>query len=327
MKHIDIACFGLTRMQMHTLRCHFPIIYDLCPISSETLCDDEKLELLVQKTYCAFINPKALEVGQLQRILAAHEYATQHTAATMLLFTDAFTAEQKGAVDTKSLHRVNLRRGRDFDLKDVVTLVKKARMPCFSHMDEMKSNMFNDGWYLMDLETSGLDWYEDEIISLSIAYMVDYEIEWEKQFYIKPSKPAPEDVERITGITNEMLEDGVSRETVVDFIMNLPVSAPIICYSGDYYASFWNALLLSGGKREKFPMLFMSDLAALVFGYMKQRATYEILPLLQRRKYRRSHLENEYLQKLCDLTLAVFESLQERYDIHGAGELCQLYED
>ena len=327
MKHIDIACLGLTRMQMHTLRCHFPIIYDLCPISSEALFDADNLDYLMQKTCCAFINPKVLKADQLQKILTAHEYATQHTAATMLLFTDAFTAEQKDAVDTKSLHRVNLRRGRDFDLKDVVTLVKKARTPCFSHMDEMESNMFNDGWYLMDLETSGLDWYEDEIISLSIAYMVDYEIEWEKQFYIKPSKPISEDIERITGITNEMLEDGVSKEAVVDFLMNLPVPAPIICYSGDYYASFWNALLLSCGQRVKIPMLFMSDLAVRTFGYMKKRSAYDMLPLLQWRKYPRSHLGNEYLQKLHDLTLAVFEALQDRYNIRGAGELCQLYDD
>ena len=123
MKHIDVVCLGLTRMQMHTLRCHFPIVYDLCPISSEALQDGEKIAYVMEKACCTFINPKALEAGQLQRILEAHEYATRHTAATMLLFTDAFTAEQKSAVDTKSLHRVNLRRGRDFDLKDVITLM------------------------------------------------------------------------------------------------------------------------------------------------------------------------------------------------------------
>lgn len=91
----DVLCLGLSRMQFHTLRCHFPIGFSFYQVSADTLDDKENIEMMVNEAWCVFVNPKKLKPGQLHRIVAAHEYATQHTHAAILLFTDPFTAEQK----------------------------------------------------------------------------------------------------------------------------------------------------------------------------------------------------------------------------------------
>lgn len=163
-------------MQLHTLRCHFPIGFNFYQVSADTFDDKENIEIAVSKAWCVFINPKKLKPGQLYQIIAAHEYAIQHTHAAILLFTDPFTAEQKESVDTKMLHRIDLRAGMDRALRDTIEIIRKATMPCWDGMARMRSNMLNDGWYLLDMETTGADPLEHDVISLSVSFMADYKI-------------------------------------------------------------------------------------------------------------------------------------------------------
>ena len=69
----------------------------------------------------------------------------------------------------------------------------------------------------------------------------------------------------------------------------------------------------------------MDVLTAINFGYMLFRKPYDILQLIERHKYNRTAIGQPYLEKLYDLTLAVFESLQERYGVRAAGDFHSLY--
>lgn len=59
----DVLCLGLTWMQLHTLRCHFPIGFSFYQVSADNLDDSKNIEILVSKAWCAFINPKKLKPG------------------------------------------------------------------------------------------------------------------------------------------------------------------------------------------------------------------------------------------------------------------------
>lgn len=320
-----VLCLGLTRMQIHTLRCKFPISFSFYQISADSLNVENNIDTMVSKAWCVFINPKKLKLNQLQQILLAHEYATHHSHAAILLFTEAFTAEQKESVDTKKLYRVNLRIGLDVVLRDVIDNIRKACMPCWNGMARMRSNMFNDGWYLLDMETSGGDPFEDDVISLSISYMANYKIHSTETIYIKQVSPISERIESTTGITNEMLEQGITKEQAVEYLDNLPTNSPIILESYRYYIPFLQALYHSCGKKFDLPYVEMDGLAAIAFSYKRFRKPYDILPEIKHRQIERTQMDHTCLAKLYDLTLAIFENLQSRYNVNAAGDFHSLY--
>ena len=198
------------------------------------------------------------------------------------------------------LHRVDLRAGLDRPLRDAIRIIRKATMPCWDGMARMRSNMFNDGWYLLDMETSGTDPLEDDVISLSISYMANYKIQ-----------------------TNEMLEHGIAKEQVVEYLNNL--SSPIIIEFSRYYLSFLKALYHLCGQKFDLANVAIDGLAAIAFGHTMFRKSHEILSAIKQRKYERTQIEHHYLAELYDLTLAVFENLQDRYGVRSAGDFYSLY--
>lgn len=279
----------------------------------------------MSKAWCVFINPKKLKPGQLHQIVTAHEYATQHSHAAILLFTDPFTPEQKESVDIKTLRRVDLRAGLDIPLRDAIEIIRKAAMICWNGMAPMRSNMLNDGWYLLDIENTGTDPLEHDVISLSVSFMADYKVLSTETLYIKQAYPISADVETMTGISNELLEQGITKEQAVEYLNNLPSPSPIIIESSKYYLPFLKALYHSCGQKFDLPNIAIDGLAAIVFGYTLSQTPKKLTASINRRKYERTPVEQPYLARLYDLTLAVFENLQNRYGVRSAGDFHLLY--
>ena len=128
----QILCLGLSRVEMQTLYVRFPILHQFFQLQSEDFDDPHKIKTMVSESLCIFINPKKLNEWQLRDLIMEHEYAAEHTHAAILLFTTAFTREQRYTVDTKSLHRVDLKARFDKTLRDTVELVRKQ--PCLAGM-------------------------------------------------------------------------------------------------------------------------------------------------------------------------------------------------
>lgn len=57
--------------------------------------------------------------------------------------------------------------------------------------------------------------------------MAAYKITYKWKFYIRQMHPISEELEKENGITNEILEHGISKEEVVKFLRELPVHALI----------------------------------------------------------------------------------------------------
>lgn len=321
----DVLCLGLTRLQLHTLRCHFPIGFSFYNVQATDLSDDENIGLFVSKAWCAFINPKKLLLGQLQQIIQAHRYATEHSHAVILLFCEPFTQEQKETVDTKKLIRVDLRAGLDIPLRDTIQIVRRAIMPSWNGMARMRSNVLNDGWYLIDFETDGIEPLENNVISMTVSFMADYKILSTETLYIKQSQPLTERIREITGITDEQLDNGITEEEAVKYLRSLPSPSPFVFERYSYFVPFLQSLFHKCGDVFDIPYITIDSLAAITRGYTLARRQKDLVATIQNRKYERSPVENEYIAKLYDTTLAVFEDLQDRYNVRAAGDFHTLY--
>ena len=328
-KH-EIFYYGLSRTELQTLRCRFSIGFQFLEIKPEDLDDEKKIQFMVRKSWCTFINPKRITRRQFEDLLVEHEYAIKNYHATMLIFTQPFTREQRMYNDVRGLHVIDLLSRFDRPIRDVADIVHNATMPCWEGLKRMSGNGFNDGWYLIDLETTGTDPTKDEIISISIAYMAAYEIKGCQTIYIKQKEPISDDVTEITGITNEMLQNGITRKEAVDFLNNLHYEAPIIVKSYKYYIPFLQELYHLCGEKLNIPYVGIGGLASIVFSYMCVREPIEMVEHITERKYARTPVSRKanhpYLEKLYDLTLAVFENLQDRYDVRAPQHFHSLYD-
>ena len=321
----QILCLGLSRVELQTLYTRFPILHQFYQLQTDDFDDRQKIKTMVSESLCLFINPKKMSDCQLSDLIAEHEFATAHTHAAILLFTAPFTREQKYTVEGKEFHRVDLKARFDRTLRDTVEFVRKATMPCWDGLKRMEANMFNDGWYLIDLTSTGLDPTADELIAISVAYMADYNILEKETLYLKPSRPLSEEDEAITGITNEMLENGISKEAAIEYLENLPHPAPFILETEKYDYPFLKALYHFCGKKFDHPYIAIDGLSSIVFGHKLIRRTRDLVNAVSDRLQCYIPEEERCLAELYALTLAVFKNLRDRYDVRCPGQFKSLY--
>ena len=321
----QILCLGLSRVEMQTLYVRFPLHYQLYQLQTEDFDDCNKIQTMVSESLCLFINPKKLTECQLCDLIAEHELSTKYTHAAILLFTAPFTREQKYTIEGKKLHRVDLKARFDKTLRDTVEFIRKATTPCWDGLKRMKANCFNDGWYLIDLTSTGLDPTEDELIKISVAYMANYTIREQETLYIKPSHRLSKETEAITGITNEMLKNGISKQEALEYLEALPHPAPFIIESEKFEYPFLKALYNFAGKKFDHPYVAIDGLSAIVFGHKLIRRTRNLVNTVSNKMQCYIPEEEHYLAELYALTLAVFENLRDRYDVCFPGQFHSLY--
>ncbi|MXR05747.1 PolC-type DNA polymerase III [Mesomycoplasma flocculare] len=100
-------------------------------------------------------------------------------------------------------------------------------------------NLKTAKFVILDLETTGLSAYYNEIIEFgAIVFQNGIEIE-KHQFFIKPSKNIPEVITKITGITQKMIdENGVSQETAIKKIDNIIKNGVLVAHNATFDFSF-----------------------------------------------------------------------------------------
>lgn len=71
---------------------------------------------------------------------------------------------------------------------------------------------------VFDIETTGLNFEEDEITEIGAVKIVDGVIKEKFATFVKPTKPIPEEVKALTHITDDMVKDAPSiRDVIYDF--------------------------------------------------------------------------------------------------------------
>ncbi len=101
-----------------------------------------------------------------------------------------------------------------------------------------KTNTFYDEYIVFDLETTGLDACENEIIEIgAIKYKNGMEISTFHS-YIKPIKQIPYEITELTGITADMVSDSEDAESVLQCFIEYIKESVLIAHNSDFDMSF-----------------------------------------------------------------------------------------
>jgi len=104
-------------------------------------------------------------------------------------------------------------------------------------LELLKNIGFND-FISLDLETTGLNISKDEIIEISAIHFRDGEVFDEFTTLIKPSVNIPKKITEITGITDSLVSDSPSIDSVFDKFLNFIDDSIIVAHNIDFDIGF-----------------------------------------------------------------------------------------
>jgi CRISPR-associated protein Cas2 len=102
-----------------------------------------------------------------------------------------------------------------------------------------KSSASFDSYVVVDLETTGLSFTEDEIIEIGAILVKDKQIEASYSALIKPNKKLPASIQSLTGISNEMLDvEGRVLSEVIPEFLTFVEDLPIVSHNVNFDYGF-----------------------------------------------------------------------------------------
>lgn len=102
-----------------------------------------------------------------------------------------------------------------------------------------KSSTSFDSYVVVDLETTGLSFTEDEIIEIGAILVKDKQIEASYSALIKPNKKLPASIQSLTGISNEMLDvEGRVLSEVIPEFLTFVEDLPIVSHNVNFDYGF-----------------------------------------------------------------------------------------
>lgn len=105
-----------------------------------------------------------------------------------------------------------------------------------------------NNYVVIDIETSGINPEKDEIIRLSALKIVSGETADEFSSFVKPRKPLSAEVERLTGITNKLLEEKRSINVALPDFLEFIGNSTLVAHNIGFDMRFINAALKDMGQ-------------------------------------------------------------------------------
>ena len=133
------------------------------------------------------------------------------------------------------VHTINLTKPTIRPHKKINSFLKSVSIPCVTNGEGYQ---LNDGFVVIDIETTGLDKDADELIFVSAVKIANYKIIDTFEMFIKPSKPIPREIENFCGITNEMVSAAESAEMVVKKLIDFIRFDVIVTYDRGFIDDF-----------------------------------------------------------------------------------------
>lgn len=118
--------------------------------------------------------------------------------------------------------------------------------------DVSRLPVFEREMVIVDLETTGLDPYRDEIIEFGAVLFRDDTVLDEFQTFVKPVRPIPSFITSLTGITNRDVQNAPSIAEAFAAFLAFAAGRPLIAHNAPFDLGFINASSqrLTGGPVE-----------------------------------------------------------------------------
>ncbi len=105
-------------------------------------------------------------------------------------------------------------------------------------------------YILIDIETTGLSFYKDEIVELSAIKVIDNKIDTTFSHLVKPLYEIPYYVTKVHGITNAMVKDEKSIEQILPDFLEFIEDSILIAHNANFDLSFLQRdILLNFNKK------------------------------------------------------------------------------
>lgn len=175
---------------------------------------------------------------------------------------------------------------------------------------------WRDCWWLLDIETNGLDRQTDDMIALRLACMENYKITQEREILIRPRRQLGIYAEQLTGISNQTLEKATSLTEAIRQLERL--DGPLLFLDRDFTLQFLQNAYLRCGEEFCKPCLLMDRLAARALGCPARQKVSKFFKLLPSSEDKRDALPADiHLKELFALTLTVFRVFEDTYFIQN----------
>ncbi|MDW8055282.1 MAG: single-stranded-DNA-specific exonuclease RecJ [Elusimicrobiota bacterium] len=116
-------------------------------------------------------------------------------------------------------------------------------------------NYYNKDFVVLDIETTGLSCYADEICEIAAVKIRNFLPQETFHTLVKPHNTIPQEVVRIHGITNEMVKDAPTIDNIIPQLFEFIKGTTLVVHNADFDLSFINLQL----KKLGYPTIDISQ--------------------------------------------------------------------
>lgn len=110
--------------------------------------------------------------------------------------------------------------------------------------------MFENSFVIVDLETTGLNPMDSEIIEIGAIKVIDGKIIDTMDVFVKPNTPVSYFITSLTGITNEMLEDGLNINDALLKFEKFSKGLKLMAHNAKFDVGFLNKYMYDNFNRK-----------------------------------------------------------------------------
>ena len=170
--------------------------------------------------------------------------------------------------------------------------------------------MFEDSFVIVDLETTGLSPKNSEIIEIGAIKVIDNKVVDTMDVFIRPSRPLSWFITNLTGITNEMVDEGLSTKEALKVFDEFSFGMRLMAHNAKFDMSFLDVYM----KKELGKGVRMDSMDTLLLSraIVKDVPNYKLETLANRFNIDYSGAHRSLRD--CEITLDVYNNIRKMYN-------------
>ena len=170
--------------------------------------------------------------------------------------------------------------------------------------------MFEDSFVIVDLETTGLSPKNSEIIEIGAIKVIDNKVVDTMDVFVRPSRPLSWFTTNLTGITNEMVDEGLSAKEALKVFDEFSFGMRLMAHNAKFDMSFLDVYM----KKELGKGVRMDSMDTLLLSraIVKDVPNYKLETLANRFNIDYSGAHRSLRD--CEITLYVYNNIRKMYN-------------